>query len=185
MASCTNRRMLIKIACALLAVASVAMVLRLLPTSGSHSSQDCSTEKLALVHVADRINPPRNPPVVVAADLPLPRVRVTNFTSTIVEDKFTIVMQSYMRNDLLQRLLSHYCKIKVIDRIIIVWNNVNVSVPDFLQNMACNRQLFYLEQHKNTIRNRFQPFSQIRTEGEQYTSAPSLTCTLYRPCSLQ
>ena len=87
------------------------------------------------------------------------------------EANFTIVIQTYRRNDLLHRLLSHYCKFEAVDRIIIVWNNVNVSVPDFLHYMPCGPQLFYLKQLENTIRNRFQPFSQIRTEG-------ALTCVV-------
>lgn len=81
------------------------------------------------------------------------------------EANFTIVIQTYKRNDLLYKLLTHYCMFEAVDRIIVVWNNVNVSVPDFLHYMPCGPQLFYLKQTENTIRNRFQPFSQIRTEG--------------------
>ena len=83
----------------------------------------------------------------------------------IGDANFTLVIQTYQRNDLLHRLLTHYCKYEAVDRIIVVWNNMNETVPDFLHYIPCGPQLFYLEQVENTIRNRFQPFSQIRTEG--------------------
>lgn len=83
----------------------------------------------------------------------------------IGEANFTLIIQTYRRNDLLHRLLTHYCKYEAVDRIIIVWNNVNETVPDFLHYLPCGPQLFYLRQTENTIRNRFQPFPQIRTEG--------------------
>ena len=81
------------------------------------------------------------------------------------EANFTVVVQTYRRNDLLFRVLRHYCEIGAVDRIIVVWNNLNVAVPGFLRNMSCGSQLFFKEQRENTIRNRFQPFPEIRTEG--------------------
>ena len=170
MASCTNRRMLIKVGCALLAVGFVVLVLRWLPSlSRTPECPNPTQAKIPHIHVSDDVT---TPPVAVlsstGADLPLPRVKAVTLASTpsAIEDKFTVVMQSYKRDDLLHRLLKHYCKISLIDRIIIVWNNVNVPVPDFLRNMGCGRERFFLRQSHNTIRNRFQPFPQIRTEGE-------------------
>lgn len=100
------------------------------------------------------------------------------------EANFTLVIQTYKRNDLLHRLLSHYCKFDAVDRIIIVWNNVNESVPDFLHYLPCGPQLFYLKQRENTIRNRFQPFPQIRTEGRcmHSTSVQCGACVSIHVC---
>ena len=96
-----------------------------------------------------------------------PRVRSIAEAELFTDEEanFTVLVQTYKRNDLLFRVLRHYCEIAAVDRIIIVWNNLNTPVPKFLLNMSCGSKLFFMEQRRNTIRNRFQPFAEIRTEG--------------------
>ena len=84
------------------------------------------------------------------------------------EETFTIVIQTYQRMVLLRKLLPHYCNMSCVDRILIVWNNVNVSVPRELSEMPCERAgLIFLPMQRNSVRNRFQPFPDIRTKGKQ------------------
>ena len=146
---CCCRRKLVKILCGLFIVTVAVLFLNSLrlPVVGTKSHTTAAA--------ASRRSPSRKRAGLQDADI----------EPFLDEANFTIVIQTYRRNDLLYRLLTHYCKFEAVDRIIIVWNNVNISVPDFLHYIPCGPQLFYLKQLENTIRNRFQPFSQIRTEG--------------------
>ena len=82
---------------------------------------------------------------------------------------YTIVIQTYKRNDILHKVLTHYCKFCDAHRILVVWNNVDQHVPEELSDKAkdCCPMLIFLEQKVNTIRNRFYPFPEIKTEGKQ------------------
>ena len=81
-------------------------------------------------------------------------------------ERFTIVIQTYRRQQLLRRILPHYCNMSLVDRILVVWNNINTSVPPDLHSLECSRaELKFLPMSRNTVRNRFQPFPQISTEG--------------------
>ena len=83
------------------------------------------------------------------------------------DEQFTIVMQTYQREGLLRKILPHYCNMSLVSRILVIWNNVNTSVPQDLDSLECSRaKLIFLHMKKNTVRNRFQPFPQIQTEGE-------------------
>ena len=91
--------------------------------------------------------------------------------ATQEEKTFTVVIQTYQRLNLLRRLLPHYCNMSCVDRILVVWNNVNVSVPQELSEMPCSRAgLIFLPMQRNSVRNRFQPFPEIRTKGKQERS---------------
>lgn len=81
---------------------------------------------------------------------------------------YTIVIQTYKRNDILHRVLTHYCTFCEAHKILVVWNNVGQRVPKDLSIQAdsCCPTLIFLEQKVNTIRNRFYPYPEIQTEGE-------------------
>ena len=81
---------------------------------------------------------------------------------------YTIVIQTYKRNDILHRVLAHYCTFCEAHKILVVWNNVGQPVPKDLSDKAndCCPTLLFLEQTKNSIRNRFYPYPEIQTEGE-------------------
>lgn len=81
-------------------------------------------------------------------------------------ENFTIIMQTFERLDLLSMIIPSYCNMSRVDRILIVWNNVNMSIPPELNEMPCDRaELIFIPMKTNRVRNRFQPFSEIRTEG--------------------
>ena len=42
------------------------------------------------------------------------------------EEQFTIVMQTYRREGLLRKVLPHYCNMSLVNRILVVWNNIRV-----------------------------------------------------------
>lgn len=100
---------------------------------------------------------------VERSSIPSPAVPLPSYP----EEKFTIVMQTYHREGLLRMILPHYCNMSLVSRILIIWNNVNTSVPQDLLSLECSRaEIVFLQMQKNTVRNRFQPFPEIETEGE-------------------
>ena len=78
-------------------------------------------------------------------------------------EKFTIVVQTYKRTDLLNSVLSHYSSFKKVDKILVVWNNIGSQPPANLMSGALTRT--FLLQKVNNVRNRLQPFPDIQTPG--------------------
>lgn len=90
------------------------------------------------------------------------------FPSTIEsQEKFTMIMQTYNRTDLLMKLLNHYNGVKHLDRILVVWNNINQTPPiEFWDKLVPHSvEVLFLVQKTNLMRNRLQAFPEIRTEG--------------------
>ena len=79
-------------------------------------------------------------------------------------EKFTLLMQTFDRTDLLLRLLKYFVQIPELDRVLIVWNNIGVTPPyEVVQDYAV--EIVFLKQSVNKMRNRLQNFPEIRTEG--------------------
>lgn len=83
------------------------------------------------------------------------------------EEKFTIIIQTYNRTDLLLKLLNHYQAVPHLQRIIIVWNNKGEQTPQKLWNSLGPHPvpIVFKEQISNRMRNRLQSFPEIDTEG--------------------
>lgn len=84
------------------------------------------------------------------------------------EQRFTIIIQTYNRTDILLKLLNHYQAVPHLQRIIIVWNNVGEPTPLKLWNSLGPHPVpvVFKEQTSNRMRNRLQPFSEIDTDGQ-------------------
>ena len=84
------------------------------------------------------------------------------------EQKFTIIIQTYNRTDVLLKLLNHYQGVPHLQQIIIVWNNVGEQTPQKLWNSLGPHpvSVVFKEQAINLMRNRLQPFSEIDTDGK-------------------
>ena len=83
------------------------------------------------------------------------------------EEKFTIIIQTFNRTDLLMRLLNHYSAAHGVDRIIVVWNTIGEVPPyQWWEDLEPHpAEVLFLEQDVNNVRNRLQRFAEIRTEG--------------------
>lgn len=82
------------------------------------------------------------------------------------EDKYTVIMPTFRRTDILRTVLRHYCDFTEIDKIILVWNNVNDRPPyNIGRELKCKCDITVLRQEKNLITNRFRPISYVGTEG--------------------
>jgi len=82
-------------------------------------------------------------------------------------EKFTIIIQTYNRTDILLRLLNHYQAVPHLQRIIIVWNNIREQTPAKLWDSLGPHPVpvVFKEQRSNLMRNRLQAFPEIDTDG--------------------
>lgn len=87
--------------------------------------------------------------------------------STEEEQRFTIIIQTYNRTDLLLKLLNHYQAVPHLQQILIVWNNVGEPTPLKLWNSLGPHPVpvVFKEQKRNLMRNRLQPFPEINSDG--------------------
>lgn len=83
------------------------------------------------------------------------------------QQRFTIVIQTYNRTDVLLKLLNHYQAVPRLHRIVIVWNNVGTRTPLELWNSLQPHPVpvIFKEQTSNLMRNRLQPFPEIGTDA--------------------
>ncbi len=113
---------------------------------------------------------PAPPPV----PLPLPE-HVQRYASRIFSnpgilhdesERFTLIMMTYKRVSVLPRVLAHYCQTPRLDKIIVIWNNVEAPVPKDLLglNLTCVVPLVFIKEKENRLTNRFKPRQEIKTE---------------------
>ena len=82
-------------------------------------------------------------------------------------EQFTIVIMTYKRVKLLQTLIPHYCSTgKYLNKIIIIWNDVETSIPRDLSEYNCEVSLVYIKPKQNKLTNRFIVYPEIETDGE-------------------
>ena len=83
------------------------------------------------------------------------------------QNRFTLILQTYNRTDILVRLLNHYSAVTRLDKIIVVWNNIDELPPFELWMKFAPHPVpvVFLRQEENKMRNRLKPFSEIETEG--------------------
>lgn len=86
------------------------------------------------------------------------------------DQKFTLILQTFNRSDLLMKLLNHYSGVHLLSRIIVVWNNMGELPPvDMWRKYEPHPvPVHFIQQEKNRMQNRLQPFSEIDTEGTVY-----------------
>jgi hypothetical protein len=78
----------------------------------------------------------------------------------------TMVMLTYNREKILKFLLNHYCKVRSLHKIIVIWNNVNKSIPDDIlgvKEKRCFPDLLFIQEKENKLTNRFKPRPEIET----------------------
>ena len=93
------------------------------------------------------------------------------------EEQFTIVMQTYRREGLLRKVLPHYCNMSLVNRILVVWNNINTSVPLDLYSLECSRaELIFLQMQKNTDETGFNLSHKSRQKVYRLLRNFMLTC---------
>jgi hypothetical protein len=79
---------------------------------------------------------------------------------------FTMILLTYKRVKMLSRLLSHYCQVKKLKKILVIWNDVDSAIPHHILelNNSCQTRLEFVQEKENKLTNRFKPRQQIETD---------------------
>lgn len=88
---------------------------------------------------------------------------------------FTMIMLTYKRVKMLSQLLTHYCKVKKLKKILVVWNDVGSAIPRHVLelNNSCQTRLEFIQEKENKLTNRFKPRQQIETDCEFLVCSPA------------
>ena len=83
----------------------------------------------------------------------------------LISDKYTVLMPTYRRDDVLEVALRFHCGCRHVHRIVVVWNNVHEDVPRSLRHFPCTVKIYFIRQRINSLNNRFKAYQYIKTEG--------------------
>ena len=81
-------------------------------------------------------------------------------------EKCTMIMLTYKRIKTLPDVLTHYCKVQFLEKILVIWNDVDTPVPQNLLELSksCETKLQFIRERENRLSNRFKPRPEIETE---------------------
>lgn len=71
-----------------------------------------------------------------------------------------MIMATYKRVSMLTIVLDHYCHEDApLDRIVVVWNDPNTSIPSSVTRLGekCSKHVNFVSMKKNKMTNRFLP----------------------------
>ena len=85
--------------------------------------------------------------------------------ASVSRNTFTVLFITYKRTDVLALVLDFHCNFALVDRVIVVWNEVDKPIPENFINYNCSKELFFKRPLVNSLNNRFVPYPEIRTEG--------------------
>ncbi|XP_014673093.1 PREDICTED: uncharacterized protein LOC106813470 [Priapulus caudatus] len=93
--------------------------------------------------------------------------------------RFTVVMMTYRRNDLLRMVLTNYSKMAFIYRIILLWHNLGEEVPDFPYDIAkgAGKELIVIRPERNLLS--IQPIRSFQARNAN--SFLHCLCCIYGP----
>lgn len=79
-----------------------------------------------------------------------------------IQNKFSVVISTYDRQELLERLLVRYSQCKKVHKIYVVWHNPRVEAPsDFRIGSV---PVIFLSQKFDSLNNRFNPIPGLETQ---------------------
>ena len=82
----------------------------------------------------------------------------------------TVLIATYKRNKLLEKVLNHLCSIssnettRVFSKIIVSWNNINTVAPDKLTSLSCPIPILFKYPKQNVLYNKFIHYPEIETQ---------------------
>ena len=90
--------------------------------------------------------------------------RIYQMTSS--KEQCTMVIQTYKRAEILPRVIKHYCTMIIFHKVVIVWNDVNTTIPQSLKllNKNCVAHVQFVVPKENLLTNRFVPRKEIETD---------------------
>ena len=77
--------------------------------------------------------------------------------------KCTLIMQTYRRVANLPRLLTHYCKLNFVDKLLVIYFDVDTPLPDHVLELKdkCATELIFIHEEEDLLCNRFKPRPEI------------------------
>ncbi len=88
------------------------------------------------------------------------------FTTNYTSEKFSIIVPTFKRNYCVYTVLRHYCKMKYVATIIVLWNNLGEEIPRYLKKIRCHSTLRYIKMKENRMTTRYILLPEIQTEGD-------------------
>nr|XP_061795368.1 exostosin-like 2 [Nerophis lumbriciformis] len=87
--------------------------------------------------------------------------------TVVKQDGFTLIIQTFKRDDILVKVLKRCLAVPHLQKILIVWNNINKPPSQKLRDSLGPHRtpIIFLEQKVNSMQNRLQPFSEIQTDA--------------------
>nr|XP_061809905.1 exostosin-like 2 [Nerophis lumbriciformis] len=91
----------------------------------------------------------------------------TEHLTNIKTEEFTIILQTYKRDNILLKVLKNCLAAPHLQKIIVVWNNIGVAPSQKLIDSLGQHSIpvLFMEQTRNSLQNRLQPFAEIHTEA--------------------
>lgn len=99
----------------------------------------------------------------------------------INNEEFTMIMLTYRRTKMLSQLIKHYCAVKKLHKILVIWNDVDSAIPQSITNLTqlCQTRLEFIREKENKLTNRFKPRSEIMTDCKlELVIKTSLACQM-------
>jgi hypothetical protein len=86
----------------------------------------------------------------------------------VPEDRYTIVLLTYDRLKQLNQSLTLYGKFRSVHKIVVINNNINSSLPDYILKQAevARVPIVFIQSATNQLTNRFLPRDIIETQGD-------------------
>jgi hypothetical protein len=86
----------------------------------------------------------------------------------VPDDRYTIVLLTYDRLKQLNQSLTLYGKFRNVHKIVVINNNINSSLPDYILKQAevARVPIVFIQSATNQLTNRFLPRDIIETQGE-------------------
>ncbi|EME31801.1 alpha-1,4-N-acetylglucosaminyltransferase EXTL3 isoform 2 [Galdieria sulphuraria] len=79
-----------------------------------------------------------------------------------IQNKFSVVISTYNRQKLLERLITHYSRCRKVHKIYVVWHSPNIEAPyDFRVGSV---PVVFLSQKYDSLNNRFNPIPGLKTQ---------------------
>lgn len=95
-----------------------------------------------------------------------------------LEENCTVVLLTYKRSTTLSKVISHYCKVPFIQKILVVWNDVNETIPLTVKSWQDRCGVKFILPDANQPINRYLPWKEIETDCKPNYR---LWCSIARP----
>ena len=138
----------------------------------NHSTKTLETSKENITHTAP------NPNIGITGTTPgiQSNISMSYYPVTMIHrmtysfNSCTVLIATYKRNKLLEKVLNHLCSMslnettRIFSKIIVSWNNINTVVPNKLTSLLCPIPILFKYPKQNVLYNKFIHYPEIETQ---------------------